>query len=145
MKKLQRRATFEDVGNAQDIVLDFIDECIKENRPLNVDERKFFIENLRLATLGLTTEYGFIMDGKNKKYDLKHVGHAACWLAYRQDNPVKLGDEFINISEFWKKLRDMLFLIFPHAIETSIKISREQKFTGAGGGHFVGPKSRSNG
>ena len=126
MKQESKRATFEDVGTAQDVILDFVDKCIDDNRTLTKDERKKFTRNLRLATLGMGTEYRFLMKGRKKTYDLKHVEHAAYWLAYRTKNPVDMDEEKIEIALFWRTLRDMLFLVFPHAIETSIKISKEQ-------------------
>ena len=120
MNQQSKRATFEDVGFAQDKLLDFIDICIEENRVLTKGERKNFIKNLRLATLGLDTEYQFFI-GK-QQHPLGHVGHAAYWLAYQKTNPIIINGESIEVKQFWIILRDLLFKIFPHAIEMSVKI-----------------------
>lgn len=126
MKNQQKRATFEDVCKSQDMLIDLIDNCIDENKPLAVKDRKKFRNVFRLATLGLGSEFTFIINGKNKSYDLGHVGHAANWIAYRDNSKVLIGEEYIEIKFFWLKLRDMLFVIFDYAIETAIKISKEQ-------------------
>jgi len=129
-KQQQKRATFEDVCKAQEQIIAIIDECIEENKPLDLKDRKRFFNTYRLATLGLGSEFQFFIKGKLRTYNLKHVGHAVYWIAYRESNKVKMGDEYIEISEFWLKLRDMLFIIFDPAIETAIKISKEQTYLG---------------
>lgn len=126
MKQKQKRATFEDVSQSQDILLDFLDDCIKNNKPLSEKDRKTFIKKMRYATLGLGTEYKFYYKGKKHTYDLKHVEHAAYWLAYQTKSEVTIQHETIPIRLLWLELRDMLWLVFPHAIETSVKISKEQ-------------------
>lgn len=126
MKQQQHRATFEDVFNAQDELITIIDECIEENKPLDKTRRKDFIKTFRLATLGIGSEYQFVIMGKTRSYTLKHVGHAAYWIAYRTSSKVEIGDDIIDIRDFWLKLRDMLFLIFDPAVETAVKISKEQ-------------------
>jgi len=131
MKKSQKRATFEDVCFAQDSLIEFVDVCIAENKPLDIADRKKFRNNFRLATLGLGSEFTFIINGKKETYNLGHVGHAAYWIAYRTDKIVTIGEEKIEIKYFWLKLRDMLFTIFDHAIETAIKISKEQTRLGS--------------
>jgi len=101
----QKRATFEDVCNAQDHLLTLIDNHIQRNKPLKKDERKKFVNAFRLATLGLGSEYFFYIQGKNKGYNIGHVGHAAYWLAYRNETIVTLGHDTFEIKDFWLKLR----------------------------------------
>jgi len=79
--------------------------------------------------------------GKNNTYSLGNVEHAAYWLSYRESNYVIFEGETVEIKELWKRLRDALFDVFPHAIETSIRISKEQKYSRSGGGRSVGPKN----
>lgn len=123
--KQQKRATFEDVCIAQDKLLDFLDTCIQKSLLLDVRKRQFFIENFRLATLGIGSERHFFIQGEQQRYDIGHVGHAAYWLAYRDNDPVKVGNDMIPIRRFWLQLRDECFYLFPKAQEISIKMSKE--------------------
>jgi len=125
-KGQQKRATFEDVCRAQDKLLAFIDKCIDDNKALNKYERKEFIEHFRFATLGLGSEHIFIITSEKRSHTIGNVGHAAYWLAYRTNTPISLSDDVIEIKDFWLKLRDYCFKIFPLAQEMSIKISKEQ-------------------
>ena len=122
----QKRATFEDVCVAQDKLIDMLDKCIEDNKPLSVKERKYFIQLFRVATLGLGSEMMFFIKGESKGYKIGHVGHAAYWLAYRDGPMVALGRDVFEIREFWLKLRDYCFQIFSLSQEMSIKISKEQ-------------------
>jgi len=130
-KKSQKRATFEDVCIAQDSLIACIDICIDKNKPLDRKDRNRFRNDFRLATLGLGSEHVFVINGIKKSYNLGHVGHAARWIADRTNFLVDIGDEQIEIKFFWLKLRDMLYTIFDPAIETAIKISKEQTRLGA--------------
>lgn len=130
MKKQQKRATFEDVGLAQDKLLSLIDECIEENKPLDEKNRKQFIRSYRLATLGLGSEFRFVLNGRKQGYDMGCLGHAAYWIAYQNSNIICIKDEDIRIEKFWLKLRDMLFMVFDPAIELAVKISKEQNIYG---------------
>lgn len=126
MKQQQRRATFEDVSQAQDKLLKIVDRCIQEKRCLKKSERKNFFRKYRWATLGVDSKMNINIQGEKKSYNLGHVGHAAYWLAYQQQNVVSMGDEQIEIQVFWKKLRDKLFYIFPVALRMAVKMSKEQ-------------------
>lgn len=130
MKQQQKRATFEDVCKAQDSLINIIDKCIEENRCLTKAERDRFRNIYRLGTLGLGSEFDFVIKGEKKSYKLGHVGHAANWIAYRDNNIISIGEDNIEIKFFWLKLRDMLFTIFDYSIETAIKISKEQTHLG---------------
>ena len=130
MGNQQKRATFEDVCNAQDRLLIFIDECINNNIPLSSEKRNEFISLFRIATLGLGAEHAFYIQGKHMNHTLGDVGHAAYWLAYRTEQMVVLSHDFFEIKEFWLKLRDYCFKIFSQAQELSIKISKEQTWLG---------------
>ena len=144
MKK-QLRATYEDVDIAQDKIRKYVDKCINNNIPLGKEEREDFINLISPATLGLGTEYSCFIEGKQQIYDLDHVEHFAYWLAYQEQNPVVMrSGEEIEMQKLWKKLRDLLFIVFPYAIEMSIKISkeREQRDFGSRGGFTFGQKAR---
>lgn len=145
--RLTKRGTFIDTANAQNVVLDMIDEMIKSNKTLGKRERKIFLEQYRLATLGVDTGYRYMITGKKGKHDLGHVGHATYFIAYQEDPIVKLHvhgtdeEDEIEIKEMWKKLRDMYFYIFPVAIHDAVRISKEQKAGGGGSGADVSPKN----
>jgi len=126
MKQQSKRATFIDVGLAQEKILDYIDKCIDDNKPLDKKERKKFLRLFRMSTLGLGSDYPFLFNGKYKVYDLKHIAHAGGWLAYQDSSDVVLGNEIIEIKELWIKLRDYLLVVFPYADTLSTKISQEQ-------------------
>jgi len=121
----QKRATFEDVCRAQDVLLKFLDICIETNETLDQKKRTEFIHSFRLATLGLGSERQFYVEGSFQKYNIGHVGHAAYWLAYRTENPIVIGRDTIPIKVFWLHLRDECFNLFPLAQEMSIKMSKE--------------------
>lgn len=121
----QKRATFEDVCNAQDILLELLDTCIQKNMVLTGKNRMKFIKTFRLATLGLGSEHLFYIKGKHKGYSIGHVGHAAYWLSYQDTNKILLGADVFEIKEFWLKLRDYCFQLFSNAQEMSVKISKE--------------------
>jgi len=126
-RQQSKRATFEDVGAAQDKLRVFVDECIEQNKILNEKEREYFIRLFREATLGFGANHKFTIESKNKSYSLLSVGHAANWIAYQMKTPISMRDgEQIDIKMFWWRLRDELFTIFDEAIHLSVKISQEQ-------------------
>jgi len=129
-----KRATFIDVGNAQWNILDLIDKCIAENRPLKKSEKEFFFENFRMATQGLTADYTFFLKGKQKTYDFINLGHMAYWLMNRESSTVDMTLEKFEIKEIWRQFRDTLIRSFPSADETSSKISKEIERKRAGVG-----------
>jgi len=126
MKPQSKRATYLDVKRSQLNLLELVNECIEENRPLRQKERNDFYNILSDSTLGLGIKYRFLYNGKKQTYDLGHMEHAAMWIAYRDKNIVSLKYETVEIKELWKKLRDLLFQIFPYAKTFSTKISQEQ-------------------
>jgi len=67
----------------------------------------------------------FLYSRENKGYNIGHVGHAAYWLAYRNETIVTLGHDTFEIKDFWLKLRDYCFTLFSPAQELSVKISKE--------------------
>lgn len=132
MKKQQKRATFEDVCSAQDVLDDLIEQAIKKDGPLSDKNKKKFKTNFRLATLGLSSEYRFLLRGNNGTYDMGHVGHAFRWLVKRTKNPIVFdnGEDKIKLKDCWIQLWDYLDKIYDPALETSIKISKEQNIYG---------------
>ena len=137
----QLRATNEDVGQAQDDIRHSIEYCIRFNTFLDEENRDIFFKRLRIATMGLGTNEKVYFRGKEKTIYLGHVEHASAWLAKRTDSYVKLGNEIVEIKEIWKIILDHLFNVFPLANNESLRISKEQKYSGSGGGKSVGPKN----
>jgi len=131
-EKQSKRATFIDVGHSQDQLRRLIDELISKNRPLHdTKERNRFIQLFRESTFGIGTKKNFLIKGKNKTYTLPNIQHAGYWLAYRDTNQVHFeGGEYIQIQQIWRQFRDGLFQIYPHALELSAKMSKEQTHTG---------------
>jgi len=128
----QKRATFEDVCAAQDILDDLIEKIIEENKPLNDIDNKKFKKYFRVATLGLGSEFRFLLRGKKGVHDLGNAGHAARWLLKQKKNPIMLTNpaEKIELKECWNQLWDVLDKLYDPALETSIKISKEQTHFG---------------
>jgi hypothetical protein len=130
-KEQQKRATFEDVCNAQDKLQYFLDDHIDNNKVIDVKKRLYFIKLFRLATLGLGCEFTFTVTSDTGSYSMGHVAHAAYWLSYRDDaDNVVIGGGVFTIGECWLHLRDYCFQIFPLAQQMSIKISKEQTYMG---------------
>ena len=126
-QKQSKRATFEDVGSAQDKIRKYIDNCIRDNKLLDEKHRDTFIKIYREATLGLGGGYPFFYTGKLQTYKFPNIDHAVFWLLYRDSTQITMPTgETIPIKELWITLRDRLFELFPQAINLSIKISQEQ-------------------
>jgi len=128
----QKRATFEDVCNAQDVLDVLIKKIIQTNKPLTEMEIHTFKKNFRLATLGLGAEFKFLLKGKKGVHDLGNAGHATRWLLKQKVNPVCVINpiEYIELKECWRQLWDVYDKIYDPALETSIKISKEQTWLG---------------
>jgi len=128
-----KRATYNDIAEAQDKLRHLIDRLITEKRPLQNDkERERFIKLVRDATFGMGTETSLIVRGRQRTYNLKHMQHAAYWLAYQKDTPVLFdGGEAIEIEKLWRELRDRFFIVFPNALAMAARMSQEQTHLGA--------------
>lgn len=129
-----KRATFEDVGIAQTYIRQLIEECIRENRPLNLAERERFIDVFRKATLGLGSKYKYRLYGRKKIYYFENIGEAAYRIAKLNDSIVDLGYEKLPIKVFWHELLSHLLRLFPEVDKMSVEISREleKKHSGEG-------------
>ena len=130
MKQQSKRATFLDVGDAQDSIRKILDKCINDNKPLNESERNEFIKLLRLSTLGLGKDFKFVFSSDEGSFDLGHVHHAACWLSYQDSNIVEIEKHKFKIKDIWYQLRDYFFTVFPFADTMSVQISKEQNIYG---------------
>jgi len=130
-KQQSKRATFEDVGLAQDKLREYIDNCIKNNSILEIEEREEFIKLLRNSTLGIGKDFRFVFKTKEGHFDLGSVEYAAYWLAYQTNEKIMFKEKQFDIKDIWYQLRDNLFTVFPHAITMSVKISKEQTHLGA--------------
>jgi len=131
-EKQSKRATFLDVASSQDQLRSLIDKLIAENRPLHdTKERNKYIRLFRESTFGIGTKKPFLIKGQNKTYTLPNIQHAGYWLAYRDTDMIHFeGGEHIPIQKIWRQFRDGLFQIYPHALELSAKMSKEQTHTG---------------
>lgn len=143
MKKQSKRATFEDVKNAQKKLLALLDKLVTENRPLLDTERTNYFNCIALATLGVGTELGervMLQDDKGYVHDLGNIEYVLGWMAYQDKETIKIGIfpdiEEVKISKIWFCVRDMFLMVRGHALKMSVKISQEQiKLGRAAAGH----------
>ena len=128
----QKRATFNDVGNAQDKLDRLIKDIITNNKPLDASEQKQLKKTFRLATLGLCSEHQFFLKTSKGVHDLGHAGHAFRWLIKQTKNPVVFHnpEEHIALKEIWQQLWDVFNKVYDPALNVSIKISKEQTHFG---------------
>lgn len=133
MKKQSKRATFEDVKNAQKNFRELLDILINNNRCLNKNERNKYFDILALSTLGvgIDLQEPFIIEGNTGfKHLIGNFEYVAGWLAYQDNNKIIVGKnpdvEEIDIYKFWKNLRDMFLKVRGHALKMGVKISAEQ-------------------
>lgn len=143
MQKQSKRATFEDVKNAQKKLLALLDKLVAENRPLLEKERGYYFNWIALATLGTGTDLGervLIQDKKGYKHNLGNIEYVFGWMAYQDKNMVTIGNipdvAEIEIFKVWFAIRDMFLKVRGHALKMGVKISQEQiKLGRAKAGH----------
>ena len=133
MKKQSKRATFEDVKEAQKKLLVLLDKLIAENRPLLEKERVQYFNIIALATLGVGTEYTervLIPDEKGYIHDLGNIEYVLGWMAYQDKETIKIGKPpdvaEVSISKAWYQLHDMFLKVRGYALKMGVKISQEQ-------------------
>jgi len=97
MKQFQKRATFEDVRNAQNVMRKWIDRLITDNEPLSPTDREKFIKTSQLASLGIGTKQPFFFKTKTKAHSFPHIESAVYWVAYLETTPVNLDGDMIDI------------------------------------------------
>jgi hypothetical protein len=130
----QIRATFKDTKKAQIKLKETLDYLEKHNSI--VKDTDVFFDLLADALLGM--EFGkeckiFLVDGS--VLTVSNLGKFIRHLSYCEGNVV--GQEFfrdynivirhrINIGLLWKKLKFEIFGVYPEAIATSVRISKEQ-------------------
>lgn len=123
--------TFEATEQIQQKLRRHIEKLIKENRPLkDEEERTLFYKELSHSTLGLGTK----IPAKIFIEHLYEIGTAeffARWVAKQTEKDIIIKkDGFPDSPSFeikiaWEKLLDLLFAVFPHALDKSISMSRE--------------------
>jgi len=133
MKKQSKRATFEDVRNAQKKFREFLDNLIENNRPLEIKERNKYFNLLAMSTLGIGIELKeklMIQDDSGFKHVLGDFEYVAGWIAYQEKNKITIGgspdEKTIEIWKIWFSIRDMFLKVRGYALKMSVKISAEQ-------------------
>lgn len=134
MKKQSKRATFEDVNNAQKEFRKLLDNLIEENRPLrDIKERNRYFNLLAMSSLGIGNELKeqfCIMGGNGFCHILGDYEYVAGWMAYQENVKVLVGkhpdEEKIDIYKIWSELRNMFLKVRGYALKLSAKISAEQ-------------------
>ena len=151
----QWRATFEDTKNHQEELRKKIYNLIRENRCLkNNTERDNFFELLNNSTFGITKNITLNLPNHTtiKIPDLQQFIRSL----FDYEKNIVTNDFFfehigenkqynIEIKHLWKQILINLYHIFPSALETSVRISkeREQRDFSAEGGFRFGKKKPS--
>ena len=144
------KATFEAVGHMQQQLRRHIESLTEENRPLKDEtEKTLFHNEINHALLGLGTFKMFTIK-IDKMYTSGNVEFFARWLASRTSNSICIpGEEGamdsppVDISLLWSRLLDLLFSVFPHALEKSIGMSKESELSSRKDSFNVGGKNGS--
>ena len=144
--KLVLRATFSDVLDSQERLRSIISRLAAENRCLTVDEQSEFFREFAHATYGLGRDAPFKIFIDHDIYSLQNVEFAGRWIATRTSTRVQIPNvfgsdfsPFIDISVLWLRLLELLFLVFPIALDRSSSMSKERDATGGGQGYEFDP------
>jgi len=140
------KGTFEAVDNSQQQFRRHLETLIKENRPLKDEEEKtLFYRELSHSTLGLGVfkVYNIQLE---RMYRFGNVESTARWLAGQTDKMVVIPgdcgkvDSFpVKIKVLWEKLLDLLYFVFPNALDKSISMSKEgESFSGRQDSFHIG-------
>jgi len=131
-KHIVFKPTFEAVESMQQQFRRHLEQLIRENRPLKDEtEKTLFYKELSHSTLGLGTfkDYVIYLD---RVYRFGNVESTSRWLAGQTTKDVAIpGDKgnpdspSVEISVLWTKLLELLFFVFPNALDKSISMSRE--------------------
>lgn len=129
------RATFSDVKSSQQKLLEWIENLIEENRPLEPEKRQMFLRLLANATLGEGNKleigsrhkgayrnHDWRADGEGSTVDIQNYGDLIRFAIYEEDDEIA-GEP---ISKLWKKIRGCILRIIPFALETAIQSSAER-------------------
>lgn len=133
------RATFLDCKNAQQKIIEWIDNLVKENRPIEPKKRFKFARLLANSCLG--EDHRVSLDGSSlspvlKKHDWEidgigqHVkpqtaGDVARFAMYETENYLSYGSRKEPIKQLWGTVRALLHRVFPFALRTAIASSQE--------------------
>lgn len=126
------KPTFEACLSSQERLRLKITELIDTNQPIqSEEERSEFIRLLAHSTLGLGTFKKFIII-LDQTYHFGNVESTARWLAIQTQNKVIIPGDMqransppYDIKFFWEKLLELLFSVYPEALQKSISMSRE--------------------
>ena len=132
-KHIVFKPTFEACESMQQQLRRHLETLIKENRPLeNEEERTLFYKELSHATLGLGTYKVFNIQLDQGMFRYGNVESIARWLAGQTNNMVvipgdcgKINSPPTEIKILWRKLLDLLYFVFPNALDKSLSMSRE--------------------
>ena len=142
-KEKQVRATFQDTLRYQLQLREIFDILDKENRPIHDEERENYFEKLARALLGHDFEKEHVLI--IKKTDvliIKNLGGLLRQLAYEDGEKIdrktleihgkfeSIKNSYYDFSDIWHGLKFIIYGIFPEAILTSVKISKEQTHLG---------------
>ncbi|MEO5350857.1 MAG: hypothetical protein H7836_14615 [Magnetococcus sp. YQC-3] len=138
------KMTFEDTLKAQQKLRKILLVLINENRCLQDDERDLFFDLLARSTFGLGISKRFKIFYPSV-VDFSDVESGARWLASQNVNPLVIhrenlpDTEPIQINVLWQRLLDLLYGVFPIALDRSSAMSREIPKTIGGDGFVFTP------
>jgi len=127
------KPTFSAVHGSQEAQQDLLEDLIRDNRSLKASELSYFRNLMASSTLGLGTIKDFNIYIQGKVYHYGNVESAARWLGRQSSNKIGIpsdygfpGSPIIDIKFFWEKLLELLFFIYPRALDMAICMSREE-------------------
>lgn len=124
------RLTYKDTLHNQKLLREKLEILIKENRPLEEEEKNYYLEKLSKSLLGIgvnVTTYYNIEHGKIPLGKLHYFAEKMVYINTKTVNITYNGQKItIEIKELWKTLLDYVLKIYPHAQGKAIQISSER-------------------
>lgn len=126
------RASFEDVLANQEKLRKWLDNLVKEDRPLKPEERGPFLQLVARATLGQGGKIPLVYGDKSLRL---HLYTRECasnaedffrFIAYYNGQHLELFESKLKPSALWRWARELAFKTFPLALDRATSISAER-------------------
>jgi len=126
------KPTFSAVHHSQQLFIKLLMQLIKENRGLTEQEWDTYQDLLATSTLGLGVNKEFKIFIEGTIYHYGNIESVARWIASQTTNKIHIPSDYgaaaspsIEIKIFWEKLLELLYFVFPVALDTAVKMSKE--------------------
>lgn len=126
------KPTFTAVHTSQQLLIDYLNKLIEENRPISKKERRKYHDLLSSSTLGNGTTKTFRIFIEGEIYNFGNVEFVARWIGDQTTDKIcipsdmgEIGSPQIEIKFFWKKILEHLYFVFPVALQQAIQMSQE--------------------